>query len=360
MIRLIFACLISFSLSFIIWINKETSNHYIDKTPNEWMKNSSEIFTPKEHIRPGDQTFLTFPEWFLVHSPAEEAEYFKNRTSTTFPFWGHVEQLWKSYAIVSDQILENYEFNTGYHVMILVLAVSTTVEYGAKEVYETMIGRITETDPSLKMTEEDKLNAIVTQDYVDFIRQVPWYEFDFAFALQKLWMDTPYFGDHMLRKWERRYFLTTDLAVKAGYGWLIKKATKAAYEDPILGTAIVLDQAIQVNDKVSLLQEKDWNHYVYLIPRYADFNPTINSIVLSGEVNIKEIAGNSSATLLTVLIKKDQTTPTFQKAKTIFTQDILTRPGEKRIALVTQVENLRETLNQLRENEIIIEHVYDF
>jgi hypothetical protein len=360
MIRLIIACIISFSLSFVIWFNKETSTVYVDKTPNEWMKNSSEIFTPKEHIRPGDQTFLTFPEWFLVHSPAEEAEYFKTRTSTTFPFWDHVQQLWKSYAIVSDQILDNYDFNTGYHVMILVLAVSTTVEYGAKDVYETMIGRITDTDPSVAMTEEDELNAKVTQDYVDFIRQIPWYEFDFASALKELWMDTPLFGDHIIRKWERRYFLTSDLAVKAGYGWLIKKATKAAYEDPILGTAIVVDQALVTNDKITFLKEVDWNHYVYLIPRYADFNPTINSIVSSQESNVIEIAGNTSATLLTVLLKDKEALPNFQNTKTIFTQEIITRPGERRCALVTKVENLRATLLQLQNSNIEIEHIYDF
>ena len=30
---------------------------------------------PEEHRRTPDQTFLTFPEWFLVHSPAEYAAY---------------------------------------------------------------------------------------------------------------------------------------------------------------------------------------------------------------------------------------------------------------------------------------------
>src|SRR5262249_59745368 len=46
--------------------------------------------TPMEHRRGGDQTFLTFPEWFLVYSPAEYAAYVTDRAPSRFPFIGHV------------------------------------------------------------------------------------------------------------------------------------------------------------------------------------------------------------------------------------------------------------------------------
>lgn len=360
MIRLIITTLISFTLSFLIWNQKTSTTNYLEKTPKQWLVNSSKILTPKEHIRPGDQTFLTFPEWFLVHSPAEEARYLSSRTSTTFPFWSHVEQLWKSYYIVYDQIKENYELNIGYHVMILVIATSTTVEYGAKAIYEVMIGRITDTKPSETMTGEDILQAKITLDYVNFIRQTPWYEFDFLSALKQLWLDTPAFGNHIFRKWERRYFLTSDLAVKAAYGWMIKKATKAAYENPILGTSIVVDRQIQLTEKISLVQETEQNFFVYFLPRYADFNPTISEVAVNEAPSLFEVAGNSSAILVTALIRKDEQLPEFQNVKTIFVQDILTRPGERRYALVMKVPDLIDMLAQAKSNQIEIEHVYDF
>jgi len=33
---------------------------------------------PPEHRRGEEQTFLTYPEWFLVHSPAEYAAFVKS------------------------------------------------------------------------------------------------------------------------------------------------------------------------------------------------------------------------------------------------------------------------------------------
>ncbi|MCW7465053.1 hypothetical protein EHQ75_14605 [Leptospira levettii] len=360
MSRLIFTTLISFSLSICIWTTKQSSTEYIEKVPNEWMVNDTKTYTPKEHIRPGDQTFLTFPEWYLVHSPKEQAMYFRSNTSSTFPYWEHVLQLWKSYMIVSDQILESYEFNYGYHLMIVVLTVSTTVEYGAKQVYEKMIGRITSNSEDQALTEEDQFNAKFTQSYVDFILQTPWYEYNFFQELKTLWIDVPLFGDHMIRKWERRYYLTTDIFVKAVYGFLIKKATKATYEDPILGTAIVLDESIPTNDKIQLLNGNDPFHSVYLIPRYADFHPTLESILIGKTVELQEIAGNSSATLVTVLLKKNESLPKIPDSKTVFRQDIMTRPGENRYALVSKVQNLKSMLEILREQNIEIEHIYDF
>jgi hypothetical protein len=43
------------------------------------------LVAPKVHRRDTEQTFLTFPEWYLVHSPAEYAVYVKDHTPTQFP-----------------------------------------------------------------------------------------------------------------------------------------------------------------------------------------------------------------------------------------------------------------------------------
>jgi hypothetical protein len=44
------------------------------------------IITPPEHRRGEDRTHLTFPEWYLVHSPAELATYLSaERAPSEFP-----------------------------------------------------------------------------------------------------------------------------------------------------------------------------------------------------------------------------------------------------------------------------------
>jgi hypothetical protein len=102
----------------------------------------------------------------------------------------HTAQIWQSYKIVNDQVKNNFPTNTGYHFMIWVIGTSASVEYSIKAWYETIIGRITDTEAPT--TGEDKFNAKFTQDYVAFIKDRPWYEFDFISRLKELWTSTSF------------------------------------------------------------------------------------------------------------------------------------------------------------------------
>ena len=128
----------------------------IDK---RWLVNADSIKTPLKDRRPPDQTFLTYPEWFLVFSSAEQAVYFKNHTATNFPYLTHINQIWRSYRIVKNQIRGNFKYNFGYNFMIKVIGVSTTVEYGFKSVYENTVGRLSDLGDRGYLTEEDKKEA---------------------------------------------------------------------------------------------------------------------------------------------------------------------------------------------------------
>jgi hypothetical protein len=329
---------------------------------HSWLVNQGNPLTPAADIRPPDQTFLTYPEWFLVFGPGEQADFFQNHTATKFPFMSHVYQIWESYAVVYDVTRGNFKFNTGYHVMIMVIATSSTVEFGLKAIYETMIGRLTDTRANEKLTEEDQFNAKFARDYVDFLATAPWYEFDFKSRLGHLWTDTSLFGPHPLRKLERKYFLTTELAVKTVYGWLIKLGTRSAYDVPKLTTVVVIDHLPSgVKERVpdlNVLKELPDGSAIVSLPRYAPFSTNASTLAANG-VGFKEVAGNTSAMLITLLAPRtwDAGSTNF---KVIFTQPIPTRPGLNRIALVTPVNLLSPALRQLQESKTTIEHIYDF
>lgn len=305
----------------------------------EWLKQNNKPITPKNDCRPADQTFLTFPEWYLVFSPEEQAIYFKQHTTSTFPFMSHTAQIWESYKIVNNQIKDNFPTNTGYHFMIWVIGSSASVEYSIKTWYETIIGRITDTYDV--KTEEDKFNATFTQDYVDFIKDRPWYEFDFKSRLKYLWTYTSFFGDNFFRKIERKYILTSELAVKYIYGKLIGLGTKTVYDEALPTTAVVLE-----------------NDSLLYLPRYDKFANAVISLAENG-YGFKEIAGNNSAILLTVLVPASIKID-FENIQTVFTQPISSDPATKRIALAIPVASLSELLLQLNNNKIKIEHVFDF
>ncbi|MDB5014432.1 MAG: hypothetical protein JWQ25_2634, partial [Daejeonella sp.] len=301
--------------------------------PNEWLKTNKISNIPNKDIRPADQTFLTYPEWFLVFSPAEQADYLKTNTSTTFPYLNHISQLWQGYSIVYDQIKGNYKFNTGYHVMIWVIALSTTVEYGIKSFYETFIGGFTNPNPKCNLTEEDQFNARYMQSYVTFIETTPWYEYNFTQLLHELWTETPLKGDHFLRKLERRYYLTTELFVKAAYGWLIKLGTKSAYDAALLNTSVIIDNPFHKGHYPTGVSFSKLipNGLVMDFPRYAPFKEAAIEIA-KDNIKFKEIAGNGGAILLTVLTKNELKIRA-EDVRLLFTQPIITQPGTKRLAM---------------------------
>jgi hypothetical protein len=162
--------------------------------------------------------------------------------------------------------------------------------------------------------------------------------------LNDLWTSTPFFGDNILRKIERRYILTSELLVKHVYGKLIGLGTKQVYDEALPTTAVVLE-----NDSLQYL------------PRYDKFANAVMALAKQGH-NFKEIAGNNSAILLSVLIPA---IPSGNKidlgdAQIVFTQPLSSDPTTDRIALAVPVESLSKLLLQLDHENVKVEHVFDF
>jgi hypothetical protein len=295
--------------------------------------------TPAQYRRGAEQTFLTYPEWFLVFSPAEYADFVRGHDPSDFPFLGHIGEFWQGYAAVYRATRGRYPMNWGYHVMIMVIGTSTTVEYGVRSAYETLIGRLTSLTRTHGPTEEDRYAARAAQQYVDFIRVDPWYKFDFAGTLTGLWKYTSLWGPDPLRKWERKYALTTEYAVKAGYGWLIGKLTAEAYEPPAPVTAVLLDRLpvadVNVVPAMTVLSRRPDGTVLATLPRYQDFTGGAIALSVRG-IGFKEIAGNQGPILVSV-IAPDSWSLDPALGHVLVTQPIITQPGFKRVVLTTPV-----------------------
>lgn len=306
-----------------------------------------------------EQTFLTFPEWYLVHSPAEFAQMVVTHPAHDFPFVGHIQQLWSSYSsVIREQIRQDYPANLGYHLMILVISTSTTIEYGLRWIYENSIGRISWALSSGQATSEEQYAAKVAQEYVDFIRQQPWYLFDFSGKLKTLWSTVPATGPNLIRKWERRYALTTEYLIKAAYGKVIELATRATYEPALMTTRVQVDHfndAIQV-DHVKLVRQLPDGSAVIDVPRYYDFRLATTALAKQG-VRLLDIAGNQSVILVSAWVNADFAETQW---RVLFQQNLITMPGTKRVALVIPVRELSNFLLMAPTRHIRVEHVYDY
>lgn len=306
----------------------------------------AQVATPDADRRGEDQTFLTYPEWFLVYSPDEYAAHLERGGAPSgFPYFGHVAQFWGAYRSIWRETGQRYAFNGEYHTMIGVIGASTTVEYGLRGAYEKTVGRVSDLTRFGADTDEDRLQREVARDYVDFIALEPWYKYDYWRRVKQVWTDASWLGRAPLRKWERKWALTTEYGAKAIYGWVIGKATHASFDAPKPTTLAV----VRRGDREELMT----------LPRYAPFTREALALAEQG-AEFVEIAGNRGVILVTAQVAEGWRTPDAWPYRTLFRQGILTVGGRERVAVVVPVARLSVALRELSREPFALEHIYDY
>jgi len=195
----------------------------------------------------------------------------------------------------------------------------------------------------------------VAADYVAFLKKHAWFDFDFIGPLKDVWTDTGWWGPNPLRKWERKYMLTSEYLAKAGYAWVLRFGSHATYQEVIERTVVWVDRdpaAPPAADGTPVLHDTMLD-----LPRYQAFQEEAFALAGRG-VNFRKIAGNDGQIMLT-LLGSDRGLPE-TGARLLYTQPILTRPGETRYAVALTVPQLAEALRRFKRANIRVEHIYDY
>jgi hypothetical protein len=315
----------------------------------------------KDYSRPEDDTYLSYPEWYIVWSYQEKADFQEKHLPSGFPYFGAVRQYWNSYCCINRLTRGKFPFNGGEQLMLVVIGTSFSAEYILKGAYENTIGRFSEWTSSQQPVEEDHYAYKVAREYADFVHIRPFYEFCFAPQLKGLWSETHLWGLHPLRKWERKTFLTVDYLIEAIYCWLIEKATHLSYGYEATETYAWIDNAsesvLQQLSRVKMVKQIGTREFIVDVPRYQDFT-SVASALAERDVHFVEIAGNSHI-IVSVLAPQpwhyDQS-----DAQQLFSSPVLTHPELKRVVIECYVTSLHAMLNTLHAGEVTIEHLYDY
>src|SRR5580692_1824566 len=174
----------------------------------------------KDYARAEDSTYLRYPEWFIVWSYTEKADFQQKHLPSGFPYFKSIQQYWSGYCCVHTLTHGKYPFDFGEHQMLVVIGSSFSVEYLIRASYENTLGRLTEWLSSGEEVEEDAYSNRVAREYADFVHIRPFYEFSFWKRFKGLWSENTMHGRHPLRKFERRMFLSIDYGIESFYCWL--------------------------------------------------------------------------------------------------------------------------------------------
>src|SRR3954453_19014116 len=111
-----------------------------------------------------DNTFFTFPEWYIVYSFEDFGRFLDRSSESHFNYLGHILGFCRSFCTINRAVPAT-ESRTEVKTMIYIIGVSYSLEYAIKGIYENTIGRVFEWIRGDKPTPQDGYARAVLQDY---------------------------------------------------------------------------------------------------------------------------------------------------------------------------------------------------
>ena len=314
-----------------------------------------------DYYRPESKTYLTLPEWYIVYSTDEYADFIASNSSSDFPYFRTVDQYWQSYVDVCNEIRGRYPFNGDSQFTLAFIGLSFTAENMLKGAYEGTIGKLTDWISSDTPTEEEIYAAQVAQEYGQFMHTVPWYFFPFREKLQGLWSETGLWGPDPVRKWERKLALTLEYGGKSLFSSFTNFGAQATYGgadvEKIYAVTEGLTDDMRSRD-LEVVQEIDGARQLIRVTRFEYFSNTVPGLLERG-VKLIEVAGNDE--ILITLLGAQDADYNFEHGEYLFGLPILTQPGQTRAAIKVGLADLPAFFEELKSREgIQFEHMYDY
>nr|WP_295465055.1 hypothetical protein [Mesorhizobium sp.] len=307
--------------------------------------------------RPEESTFLTYPEWSIVYSAREYADFVQDNNPANFPYLAHIGRFWKDYAAMI-RASADYPFNFENHLMLTVIGTSHTIEHVIQLVYENTIGRITWAFGGA--IGEDAALARIASDYAAFLDQTPWYRFPYAERRKELWTLPAAPGWAAVRSWERKLGYGAALTVKQAYADLIASGLSATSDAAFLDIHVwaqgPVADAIAGEADTSLERDLGADGAVFVTKRYQVFTEMIPRLIERG-VSFVEIGGNDDI-LVTVVSNEEIDAP--DGTMKLFSYPLPTDNATIRTGLTVPVPMLHEALPDLINAGAQLEHVYDY
>ena len=306
-------------------------------------------------------TYLTYPEWYIVYSSQEYAEYLKSQLPSRFPYFSSISQYWWGYGAVNRITKNRFPSDRGDHVMLMVIGTSYSLEYIIKGLYENSIGKVTELLSHNEPTEEDRYAQKVAEAYANYIPEKPWFDFSYTRCLSDLWTQTSLVGPHIIRKVERKFILSLEYSIKALYSSIIQAASRLTYgeSDPSVYALAnhVPHQLYKQHENIRRIKTISAREDIVSLPSEQPFTDAVTKIMNTG-IWFNDIAGNNEI-LVTVVTPKNWVFNN-KNGQLLFTMNILTQPGLHRIAIRVSTRLLLTTLQYFQRNNVKIEHVYAY
>lgn len=307
-----------------------------------------------------NNTFFTFPEWYIVYSFEDFGRFLDRASESQFGYLSHIFGFWRSFCTINRAVPATEESLAEVKTMIYVIGVSYSVEYAIKGFYENTVGRVFEWIRGDKLTPQDEFGRTVLQDYAAFLYTVPWYKYPFREKLDGLMAivsPTP----SKLRSRERDFALGTEYFLKIGYAALIQQALDAGGdEEPrdIMFVVTTLPPDVLASEpRIKPIRALNTQWQLVQAPRYKAFTEIVQGLLDQG-YGVAEVAGNHD--ILVTVIAPDDARLDIKGTTELFSLQLDARPGSRRAGLKARIDRLVDINRELKARGASIEHFYDY
>ena len=314
-------------------------------------------FLAPGHHRPETNTYVTYPEWLIVHVYEDYAAVARFEGESAFPYFSSIDRYWSNLCVMTRQASARGAITGDSKAMLYTIGVSFSLEMALKGAYERTAGWLTEAIGGNAPTPEDRFARAVADDYAVFLVQTPWYEYPFGGKLHAFWTDVPWSGGNVVRKLERRISFSLEFGIKAVYAKVIDAAAGMA-PAPLRIRSVVRglsDSALAAESQVKLVDTLANGLQVVETPRYRDFTHILQRLARGG-ADVVEIAGNDDI-FVTLLLPPGA--PTLE-GPLLITAPVAARPSWHREGRLVKVANLAALVRRLDSFGAELEHVYEY
>jgi hypothetical protein len=326
--------------------------------------NSDFAITDEGYARPQGDSFLTFPEWYIVHAYNDLAGVTARSSESGFDYLASIRGFWTSLCGATWQASASGPASADQKATNYIIGFSFTAEMGLMGGYERTIGALTEWTTGGDKTAEDKFNLALLKEYAAFLYQTPWFRFPFGEKLQEFWRETPFVPS--IRAVERRESLSTQYAARCAYAALMRFV--AGYDPAdltirsVVGGMTLSDLGAIGGVKVirEVIDAKGERGVLVETARYATFDAFVRELGRHAGASLFEVAGNHRILVTIVAPEGADTKLAAADGVAIFRLPIQSSPGSQRIGIDTQIRSLVQDVKSFEAAGYRFEHGYDY
>jgi len=304
-------------------------------------------------------SYLTYPEWYIVHAYTDLAGMTRQASESAFDYLAGIFGFWTSLCHATIAAGRIGEATVDQKTTNYIIGLSFTAEMALIGLYERTIGAATAWARGAQRTAEDEFALAVADDYAAFLQQTPWYRYPFWSQMQRFWLETPWGRGNLLRGVERRFALSLEFGAKGLYAVAIGYLAGYSHADISIKTVVahMSPADIASDTRIKLIRQIGGDATLIETPRYQEYTDILRLLGARG-LEVLEIAGNRRI-LATVLAPVDTRLST-PGASTLFVIQIQSRPGWQRLGLDVEVTSLTHLIGEVEKQGAEFEHAYDY